>query len=107
MPAPMPTSSPHSSPHPSSHPPALPSQPLAPSQPLWLVRPRSDGGSDYVNFVPAAGPGPWLVEIREGSHLPPQMPLLKSRRRLGPAEAEACRRHLQQEAGFQHSEPLF
>jgi hypothetical protein len=47
------------------------------------------------------------VEIREGSHLPPQMPLLKRRRRLGAAEAEACRRHLQQEAGFHHSEPLF
>jgi len=47
------------------------------------------------------------VEIREGSHLPPQMPLLKRRRRLAAAEAEACHRHLQQEAGFHHSEPLF
>ncbi len=81
----------------------------APSgQPFWLVRPRSDGGSDYVNFVPAQpGPGCRLVEIREGSHLPPQMPLLKRRRRLDPLEAEACRRRLQQEAGFHHSEPLF
>jgi hypothetical protein len=35
------------------------------------------------------------------------MPLLKHRRRLAAAEAEACRRHLQQEAGFHHSEPLF
>lgn len=78
------------------------------SQPIWLVRPRSDGGSDYVNFVPAQpGTGRRLVEIREGTHLPPQMPLLKRRRRLGAAEAEACRRHLQQEAGFHHSEPLF
>lgn len=77
-------------------------------KPLWLVRPRSDGGSDYVRFVPFAGvAGSPLVEIREGSHLPPQMPLLKSRRRLAPAEAEACRRHLQQEAGYRRSDPLF
>lgn len=95
MPTPMPTSS--STPFPSP-----------PSQPLWLVRPRSDGGSDYVNFVPSpTGPDAPLVEIREGSHLPPQMPLLKRRRRLAAAEAEACRRHLQQEAGFHHSDPLF
>jgi hypothetical protein len=79
-----------------------------PGQPLWLIRPRSDGGSDYVNFVPSQpGPGTRLVEIREGSHLPPQMPLLKRRRRLDPLEAEDCRRRLQQEAGFHHSEPLF
>jgi hypothetical protein len=77
------------------------------------VRPRSDGGSDYVNFVPspttpdAPLPDAPLVEIREGSHLPPQRPLLKRRRRLAAAEAEACHRHLQQEAGFHHSEPLF
>ena len=70
---------------------------------LWLVRPRSDGGSDYVSFVPSQG----QIEIREGSHLPPQMPLLKRRRCIGTAEAEACRRSLQLEAGFRHSEPLF
>jgi len=74
-----------------------------PSRPLWLVRPRSDGGSDYVNFVPDHG----AIEMREGSHLPPQMPLLKRRRRLAAEEAEICHRHLQQEAGFRHSEPLF
>ena len=73
------------------------------ARPLWLVRPRADGGCDYVAFVPGGA----RVEMREGSHLPPQMPLLKRRRRLGAAEAEACRRHLQQEAGFHHSEPLF
>lgn len=73
------------------------------SPPLWLVRPRSDGGSDYVSFSHSHG----QVEMCEGSHLPPQMPLLKRRRRLGAAEAEACRRSLQQEAGFRHSEPLF
>ncbi|MFN9871563.1 MAG: hypothetical protein ACK55E_09020 [Cyanobacteriota bacterium] len=76
--------------------------------PFWLVRPRSDGGSDYVSFLPAPGTaGTRLVEMREGSHLPPQMPLLKRRRRLGPEEAEACRRRLQQEAGYRRSEPLF
>jgi hypothetical protein len=80
----------------------------SPASAVWLVRPRSDGGCDYVSFMPAPpGPDTPLVEIREGSHLPPQMPLLKSRRRLAAAEAEACRRHLQQEAGFHHSEPLF
>ncbi|MFM7086450.1 MAG: hypothetical protein ACKOXO_05600 [Cyanobium sp.] len=76
--------------------------------PLWLVRPRSDGGSDYVRFVPfAGGADAPLVEVREGSHLPPQMPLLKRRLRLAPAEAEACRRQLQQEAGYRCSDPLF
>jgi hypothetical protein len=71
--------------------------------PLWLARPRSDGGSDFVNFLPGLD----VVEIREGSHLPPQMPLLKRRWRLAPAEAEACRQRLVQEAGFHRSEPLF
>jgi hypothetical protein len=47
------------------------------------------------------------VEMREGSHMPPQMPLLKHRKRLGAEEAERCRRKLQQEAGFYCSEPLF
>ena len=76
--------------------------------PLWLVRPRSDGGSDYVRFLPfSSSDDTPLVEVREGSHLPPQMPLLKRRLRLPAAEAEACRRHLQQEAGYRRSEPLF
>lgn len=74
--------------------------------PLWLVRPRSDGGSDYVSFLVPAG-GSDRVEMREGSHLPPQMPLLKRRRRLLPHEAEACSRKLLQEAGYRRSEPLF
>jgi len=47
------------------------------------------------------------VEMREGSHLPPQMPLLKHRKRLGPEEAERCRRRLQLEGGFRCSDPLF
>ena len=73
------------------------------STPCWLARPRSDGGSDFVNFLP----GRDGVEIREGSHLPPQMPLLKRRWHLAPAEAEACRQQLVQEAGFHRCEPLF
>lgn len=76
--------------------------------PFWLVRPRSDGGSDYVSFLPApGGSGSHLVEIREGSHLPPQMPLLKRRQRLRAEEAEACRRRLQREDGYRRSDPLF
>ena len=81
---------------------------LSSPSPLWLVRPRSDGGCDYVRFLPSAGHGDSAeVEVREGSHLPPQMPLLKRRLRLPAAEAEACRRHLQQEGGYRRSEPLF
>ncbi|MEB3208386.1 MAG: DUF1651 domain-containing protein [Synechococcus sp.] len=77
-------------------------------KPLWLVRPRPDGGCDYVSFLPAQGPiGSTTVEMREGSHMPPQLPLLKHRKRLGAEEAERCRRKLQLEAGFYCSEPLF
>ena len=77
-------------------------------KPLWLVRPRPDGGCDYVSFLPAQGPiGATTVEMREGSHMPPLLPLLKHRKRLGAEEAERCRRKLQQEAGFYCSEPLF
>jgi hypothetical protein len=73
------------------------------ARPLWLVRPRADGGSDYVSFVPADS----RVEMREGSHLPPQMPLLKRRSWLPREEAERQCDRLQQEAGYRHSEPLF
>ena len=77
-------------------------------KPLWLVRPRPDGGCDYVSFLPAQGPiGASTVEMREGSHLPPQLPLLKHRKRLGAEEAESCSRRLQLESGFLSSEPLF
>jgi hypothetical protein len=76
--------------------------------PLWLVRPRSDGGRDFVSFRPfQSDPGAPMIEIREGSHLPPQMPLLKRRRRLAIAEAMACRQSLLLEAGYHRSEPLF
>lgn len=77
-------------------------------QPLWLVRPRPDGGCDYVNFVPSQTSGSGAtVEMREGSHLPPQMPLLKRRHRLPVEEAERCRQQLQQNGGYRCSDPLF
>jgi len=88
-------------------------------EPIWLVRPRPDGGCDYVSFQSPSEPDPAsttsplpslggaIVEMREGSHLPPQMPLLKRRHRLAQAEAELCRRRLEQEGGFRFSEPLF
>ncbi len=88
------------------------------ARPLWLVRPRADGGSDYVSFQPAAAraalsaggpassPASDQVEMREGSHLPPQMPLLKRRQWLPSDEAELQCRRLQQ-GGYRHSEPLF
>ncbi|EAQ74513.1 hypothetical protein WH5701_07786, partial [Synechococcus sp. WH 5701] len=58
---------------------------------------------DYVRFLPSQE----AVEIREGSHLPPQLPLLKSRHWLAIDEAEAWRLELQQDAGYHCSEPLF
>ncbi|EDY39338.1 conserved hypothetical protein [Cyanobium sp. PCC 7001] len=79
-------------------------------KPLWLVRPRPDGGCDYVSFQFDGVSGSALtgcVEMREGSHLPPQMPLLKRRHRLDPDEAERCRVRLEQEGGFRFSDPLF
>jgi hypothetical protein len=87
-------------------------------KPLWLVRPRPDGGCDYVSFQPqpaldSSGAAPTntsaspMVEMRQGSHLPPQMPLLKHRQRLELAEAQRCWERLQQEGGFRSSEPLF
>jgi hypothetical protein len=77
---------------------------------VWLVRPRADGGWDYVSFQSQPGVEPTglsSVEMREGSHLPPQMPLLKRRHRLDPAEAERQRQRLQREGGFRCSKPLF
>lgn len=87
-------------------------------EPLWLVRPRPDGGCDYVNFQPQPGiessgmsstspGGTSVVEMRQGSHLPPQLPLLKHRLRLDPAEARRWQERLLQEGGFRSSEPLF
>ena len=77
-------------------------------KPIWLVRPRPDGGCDYVNFQSDLEDlASDMIVMREGSHLPPQTPLLKHRQRLPLAEAELCLRHLQQDDGYQNSEPLF
>jgi hypothetical protein len=38
---------------------------------LWLLRRSTDGGTDYVLFRGGDEP----VEMLEGYHLPPQMPL--------------------------------
>ena len=90
-------------------------------RPFWLVRPRADGGCDYVSFLPGPGtpsaaapcdaiadaPGDAKIEMREGCHLPPQMPLLKRRLWLPLEEAEAQRLRLQEEGGYRRSEPLF
>jgi hypothetical protein len=56
-----------------------------------------------VNFVR----GHSEVEMLEGSHLPPQMPLIKRRCRLQLEEAERQRHLLLQHQGFQSSDPLF
>jgi hypothetical protein len=45
--------------------------------------------------------------MREGSHLPPQMPLLKHRCWLQLDEEERQRILLLRQQGFQSSEPLF
>ncbi|MCX5944190.1 MAG: hypothetical protein NTZ53_02540 [Cyanobacteria bacterium] len=77
-------------------------------RPFWLVRPRADGGCDYVSFLPGPGtPSAATIEMREGCHLPPQMPLLKRRMWLPLEEAEAQRLRLQEEGGYRRSEPLF
>ena len=66
-----------------------------------------------MSFLPgpgtpsAATPCDATIEMREGCHLPPQMPLLKRRLWLPLAEAEAQRLRLQEEGGYRRSDPLF
>ena len=70
---------------------------------IWLHRPSRDGGIDYVCFRAQQG----AVEILEGSHLPPQMPLIKTRISLGSAQAQDRRDHFEQCLGFRHGPPVF
>ena len=74
----------------------------------WLMRPCKDGGTDYVCF---RGPGcmdqPRRVEMLLGSHLPPQMPLLKRRQWMGVREALVCCDHLKRNQGYSSGPPLF
>ena len=70
---------------------------------IWLHRPSRDGGIDYVCFRAQQG----AVEILEGSHLPPQMPLIKTRISIGSAQARDRRDHFEQCLGFRHGPPVF
>ncbi|WP_036915074.1 MULTISPECIES: hypothetical protein [unclassified Prochlorococcus] len=74
----------------------------------WLIRPRVDGGTEYVCFrAPSCNDQPGRVEMLVGSHLPPQMPLLKSRQWMGRQEALVCCKQLQSSHGYCHGAPLF
>lgn len=70
---------------------------------IWLRRPSHDGGIDYVCFRALQG----AVEILEGYHLPPQMPLLKTRISLGLAQARHRQEHLEHCLGYRHGPPVF
>ncbi|QNJ31599.1 hypothetical protein SynPROS91_01223 [Synechococcus sp. PROS-9-1] len=52
-------------------------------------------------------PGQDRVEVVEGYHLPPQMPLIKRRKWLDSAEVPHCRLQLEKVQGFKHGQPLF
>ena len=75
----------------------------------WWVRPRFDGGCDYVRLCsqPPQPGGSGRVEWVEGSHLPPQMPFIKKRRWLNRSEALSCRQNLERSEGFRHGKALF
>ncbi|MCP4972728.1 MAG: hypothetical protein GY914_03500 [Prochlorococcus sp.] len=70
---------------------------------LWLLRPCRDGGTEYVCFRDKRK----NVEMLEGYHLPPQMPLVKSRQLMAKPEALRCRNHLECSLGYRHGDPLF
>lgn len=70
---------------------------------LWLLRSCDDGGTDYVCFRPQKD----VVEILEGYHLPPQMPFIKRRHRVRPADATHRLNSLERREGFRHGAPLF
>ena len=69
----------------------------------WLMRSSADGGTEYVCFRGSDEP----VEMLEGFHLPPQMPLIKRRRWMNRSEALSCRRRLEFSEGFRHGGALF
>ncbi len=70
---------------------------------VWLLRPCADGGTDYVCFRPQQD----RVEVVEGYHLPPQMPLIKRRTWLDSIDVPGCCHQLQNVQGFKHGQPLF
>ena len=63
---------------------------------LWLLRPCADGGTDYICFRDHRD----HVEVLEGYHLPPQMPLIKHRQLLLSADVPRCRHRLSGSRGF-------
>ena len=70
---------------------------------LWLLRPCADGGTDYICFRDHRD----HVEVLEGYHLPPQMPLIKHRQLLLSADVPRCRHRFERQQGFRHGPPLF
>jgi hypothetical protein len=72
----------------------------------WWVRPRKDGGCDYVRLRSSSSHGNLQYEWIEGSHLPPQMPLLKRRRWLS-AEMLKFQKHELEAHGYHPSQPVF
>lgn len=70
---------------------------------LWLLRPCDDGGTDYVCFRDCRD----RVEVLEGYHLPPQMPLIKHRQFLLSTEVPGFRHRCERQQGFRHGPPLF
>ena len=70
---------------------------------LWLHRPSDDGGTDYVCFRNHRD----HVEVLEGYHLPPQMPLIKHRQVLLSSDVPSFRHRFERQHGFRHGPPLF
>ena len=70
---------------------------------ICLHRPSDDGGTHYFCFRNVQGG----VEILEGYHLPPQMPLIKTRLSLGVSQALKRRAHLEECLGYRHSPAVF
>ena len=70
---------------------------------FWLLKNNADGGTEYVCF---RGDDE-SVEMLEGYHLPPQMPLIKRRSWMNRVDALSCRSRLERSEGFRHGAPLF
>jgi hypothetical protein len=71
---------------------------------IWLHRPGRGGGIDYICF---RHPTQGRIELLEGHHFPPQMPLLKHRSWIGSDQLSDCRRDYEQRQGYRHGPPLF
>ena len=70
---------------------------------VWLLRPCEDGGTDYVCFRDHCD----HVEVLEGYHLPPQMPLITHRQVLLSSDVPSVRNRFERQHGFRHGPPLF